>query len=57
MMVLRTRSNQGESMSVTAPPEQVDPPVEPEPASSPAPAGLIVLDTEDAPVCADGNCW
>jgi hypothetical protein len=40
-------------MSVTTPPEPET--VEPEPA--PAPTGLIVLDTEDAPVCADGNCW
>ncbi|MCW6010303.1 hypothetical protein K1W54_38005 [Micromonospora sp. CPCC 205371] len=45
-------------MSVTAPPAKVDPPVEIEqPAPATAPAGLIVLDTEDAPACADGNCW
>ncbi|WP_281899119.1 hypothetical protein [Phytohabitans aurantiacus] len=43
-------------MSVTAGPEPET--VEPEPdMPAPAPTGLIVLDTEDAPVCADGNCW
>lgn len=43
-------------MSITAPPETADPPVEAE-EQAPAPTGLIVLDTEDAPACADGNCW